>query len=137
MVMSRACSLSIMLWYLASGHVFGSLVTTTCVSGSSSLNGTAWGIVAPKHMPAFVAALLSEYFFVLDVLEFYRTQNDAPLLESAIRIEIRVDLHRHFGCLKRMFLLCLHGGSTYCSYMFLFAWAPRPAPGPPRPLRAR
>ena len=86
--------------------------TITRVSGSSSLNGAAWGIVAPKHMPTFVAALLSEYFFVLDVLEFYPTQNDAPLLESAIRMEIRVDLHRHFECPKSMFLIRSVGGST-------------------------
>ena len=67
----------------------------------------------PKHMPTFVATPLSEYFFVLDVLEFYSPHFACALSESAIRIEIRVDLHRHFECPKRIFLICLHGGSTY------------------------
>ena len=75
--------------------------TTIRVSGSSSLNGAMVGIEAPKHMPTFVTTLLGDYFFVLDVLEFYPTQVGSPLLESAIRIEIRVDLHRHFECQSR------------------------------------
>ena len=89
--------------------------TITRVSGSSSLNGTAWGIVVPKHMPTFVATPLSEYFFVLDVLEFYPTQVGSPLSESAIRIEIRVDLHAHFIALKRMSLISRNGGSSTVS----------------------
>ena len=62
-------------------------------------------------MPTFVATPLSEYFFVLDVLEFYPPHFACVLSESAIRIEIRVDLHRHFECPKRMFLLWSVGGS--------------------------
>ena len=45
--------------------------TTTHVYGSSSLNVAAWTIVAPSHTSTFVTTLLGEYFFDLDVLEFY------------------------------------------------------------------
>ena len=65
----------------------------------------------PKHMPTFVATPLSEYFFVLDVLEFYPPHFACALSESAIRIEIRVDLHAHFIALKRMSLISRNGGS--------------------------
>ena len=75
---------------------------TTRVHDSSSLNGAAWGIVAPNHILTFVTTSLSEYIFVLDVLEFYPPYFARALSESAIRIGIRVDLHRHFeaqrGC---------------------------------------
>ena len=64
--------------------------TATRISGSSSLNGTAWGIVVPKHMPTFVATPLSEYFFVLDVLEFYPPISHVLVqnLQSELRSEL-------------------------------------------------
>ena len=71
---------------------FGWLCTTTGVYCSSSLNVAAWAIVAPNHTSTFVTTLLGEYFFDLDVLELYPYQVDAVLSESAIRIDIRVDL---------------------------------------------
>ena len=75
------------------------------------MNGAAWGIVAPNHILTFVTTSLSEYIFVLDVLEFYPPYFARALSESAIRIGIRVDLHRHINVPKRMFLLSRNGGS--------------------------
>ena len=49
----------------------GCLCTATRVYGSASLNVAVWAIVAPNHTSTFVTTLLGEYFFDLDVLEFY------------------------------------------------------------------
>ena len=70
--------------------------TETIVHGSPSLNEHPFNNVAAHHKPAFVAALLNEYFTSVDDLELYSTQLDAPLSEYAIRIGIRVDLGLRF-----------------------------------------
>ena len=68
----------------------------TIVLGSPSLNEHPFNNVAAHHRPAFVAALLNEYYTSVDGLELYPTQLDAPLSEYAIRIALRVDLGLRF-----------------------------------------
>ena len=79
---------------LAIEHTLGTL--KTILHDSPSLNEYPFNNVAAHHRPAFVAALLNEYYTAVDGLELYPTQLDAPLSEYAIRIGIRVDLGLRF-----------------------------------------